>query len=157
MQLEIIQIALGWRGEKYSLKVSDWMRSNLGDTGRQTEAVALLSGALAAARLHVTAPLTGGESRVPLLAGMQLASMSPHHVNSAALQVGRERPAHGEAGTRSGWLPPRGRRAGARRCTCVMFPGRRSARPAPPARPSTWTRQRLSASRKLDSSRGRTT
>lgn len=34
MQLKIIQIALGWRGEKYSLKVSDWMRSKLCDTVR---------------------------------------------------------------------------------------------------------------------------
>lgn len=36
MQLKIIQIALGWRGEKYSLKVSDWMRSKLCDTVRHT-------------------------------------------------------------------------------------------------------------------------
>lgn len=34
MQLKIIQIALGWRGEKYSLKVSDRMRSKLCDTVR---------------------------------------------------------------------------------------------------------------------------
>ena len=36
MQLKIIQIALGLRGEKYSLKVSDWMRSKLCDTVRHT-------------------------------------------------------------------------------------------------------------------------
>lgn len=35
MQLKIIQIALGWWGEKYSLKVSDWMRSKLCDTVRR--------------------------------------------------------------------------------------------------------------------------
>lgn len=34
MQLKIIQIALGWQGEKYSLKVSDWMRSKLCDIVR---------------------------------------------------------------------------------------------------------------------------
>jgi len=36
MQMEIIQIALGWRGEKYSFKVSDRMRSKLGDAVRRT-------------------------------------------------------------------------------------------------------------------------
>lgn len=76
MQLKIIQIALGWQGEKYSLKVSDWMRSKL--WYRETHArmreeafrhvraffffFVLVSGALAAPVFHVVVPLTGGES-----------------------------------------------------------------------------------------------
>lgn len=79
MQLKIIQIALGWRGEKYSLKVSDWMRSKLCDTVRHTHereafrhvrgfffvflcSVFWFQGPLAAPLFHVVVPLTGGES-----------------------------------------------------------------------------------------------
>lgn len=141
MQLKIIQIALGWRGEKYSLKVSDWMRSKLCDTVRHTHereafrhvrvffffflcSVFWFQGPLAAPLFHVVVPLTGGESLfffvffflVFLVTGMQLGSMSPHNVNSRAPQVGRGKKRH----TTQSWLLPASR---GQMCTCVMFAG----------------------------------
>lgn len=109
MQLKIIQIALGWRGEKYSLKVSDWMRSKLCDTVRHMHEAQTRPGSV----FYFLFGFRGlGSSRtscrgcldwrgipvfppflffVFLVTGMQLVSMSPHNVNSA-LQVGREKP-----------------------------------------------------------------
>ncbi len=77
----------------------------------------LVSGALAAPVFHVVVPLTGGESLfflVFLVTGMQLFSMSPHNVNSCALQVGR-----GKRHTQTGCCL----QVRAKRCTCVMFVG----------------------------------
>lgn len=130
MQLEIIQIALGWWGEKYSLKVSDCMRSKLCDTVRQMHMLewGFFSGFRGVGSFSISChasldwrgnPLFCFVLFFPFLVflviGKQLASMSPHDVNPCALQVGTEEPLAHE--------PAAAPRVGAKRCTCVTVTG----------------------------------
>lgn len=77
MQLKIIQIALGWKRERYSLEVSNWIRSKLrtpiatsrhelrwGGGEKHSTCIKYLSfcfGALACQYCHVVLPLTWGK------------------------------------------------------------------------------------------------
>lgn len=77
MQMKIIQIALGWKRERYSLEVSNWIRSKLrtpiatsrhelrwGGGEKHSTCIKYLSfcfGALACQYCHVVLPLTWGK------------------------------------------------------------------------------------------------
>ena len=86
MQLKIIQIALGWKREKYSLEVSNWIRSNLIPPvamkciGGNVEIFKLWFEGIGMPVLHVVNPLSGGESL--FFHGMCSHNMSPHDMNS---------------------------------------------------------------------------
>lgn len=123
MQLKIIQIALGWRGEKYSLKVSDRMRSKLCDAMRHAheweEAFRHVRGLVFYGFRGLGSCSTSCRGPpdwrgIPFFSCFSghwhaACSMSPHDVNSAGLADTHKLASVGESEPNA--------------CTCVMFAG----------------------------------